>query len=270
VAGAVAPEVEVVVEGVVVAGLEELGDDPGLEQGAAQGVGGELVCALDAQKAGSEAGIVEVELRGLDQALVEAPVVRTEPIDDVARLEHRDPLARRVVADAAVVSQGAQVEELAGSAGAHADEALEEGQVPDVDHLAHIAFHVGPHVVAVPDGGVQPPVVNRWVEALEEEGFHGLRSSVGALKLAEGERQERDEGGASGEGLGDPGQQAELLRPGQDELARSPGCVDSGLEVGEQVRRSLGLVEDRTLGEPAQEPARIVRSAVRGMSTDRR
>ena len=84
---AVLPEVEIGGERAVEAGFEELGENPGLEQGTSLRVGGELLRILDAQEPGREPGIVEVELRGFDQPLVEVLEVRLEEVDDIACLQ---------------------------------------------------------------------------------------------------------------------------------------------------------------------------------------
>jgi hypothetical protein len=60
--------------------------------------------------------------------------------------------------------------------------------------------------------------------------------------------------------LGDPLHEEEVLRPGQDELARPVGPVHDPLDVGEQVGRSLGLVQyGGLLLESAQEAAGVFR-----------
>ena len=52
-------------------------------------------------------------------------------------------------------------------------------------------------------------------------------------------------------------QQQKVLRAGQDELARFVLLIHDGLYIGEQVWRSLGLVQDDGAIELRQEPPRI-------------
>ena len=100
--------------------------------------------------------------------------------------------------------------------------------------------------------------MNRWVETLEEEVFQGLGRGLLVLELAQGERQQTDEGDATGEALADAGEEIELLGARQDEEAGAAVAVDGRLEVREQLRRPLDLVEDGSVGIARQEPARIV------------
>ena len=103
---------------------------------------------FDAQKEGGETHIIEVELGGFDQSFREVRVERLEKEDDVACLEHTDPLFRGGVGNTGVVAQALEIEKLARSASAETYELLERGQVPDLADLAEISLDVGLEVVA--------------------------------------------------------------------------------------------------------------------------
>lgn len=97
-----------------------------------------------------QAGVGEVELRGLDEPPGEALEVRPEQVDDVARLEDRDPTGDCRLVDARVGAQGRAVEELPRTPRAEAQEAEEGVEVGDVREAPDVPLDVGPQVVVEP------------------------------------------------------------------------------------------------------------------------
>jgi hypothetical protein len=73
-------------------------------------------------------------------------------------------MAGRVVADARVVCQRAQVEQLARASGAELEEHLELRQIAYVQDQPQIPFHVGAEVEGRGPGGIQAPVEDAGVE----------------------------------------------------------------------------------------------------------
>ena len=71
--------------------LQDLRDDPGLEDRSPEGMGAELVRSADAQQPADQAAVVEVELRELDEPLAEVRVERLESEGDEARFQNAEP-----------------------------------------------------------------------------------------------------------------------------------------------------------------------------------
>src|SRR4029078_5910433 len=118
VARRIAPEVELGGLAVMEEGLVELTNDEGLEDGSTQRVQVDVLRPAQPQEGAEEAGVEEVQLGRLHQPLVEILMVRLEEVEDIARLEHGDPVPRRRVADPGLACQGRAVYELPGTAGA--------------------------------------------------------------------------------------------------------------------------------------------------------
>lgn len=99
---AVAPERELRRPAFRIEGLERLVDDGGLEQRPVLRARHQLFWAVDAYEVAGETRVKEVELRCLDEPLSRIRVIGLEQVDDVARLEYREPVARRLRVNAAV------------------------------------------------------------------------------------------------------------------------------------------------------------------------
>ena len=76
--------------------------------------------------------------------------------------------------------------------------------------------------------------------------------------LAPDQRQQVQHRRPAGQRLADGTEQREIGRAGEDEAARLPPGVDLGLEIREQLRHPLDLVQDGPVTMVAEKPARIV------------
>ena len=258
VATVVAPEGELRLDAAVVAGLCQFRDHEVLEYGAVHGVAGQFFGAVDLQQVAEQPGVEEIELRALGQALVEVLVVRLQAEDDEARLQHGEPAPRRLVADAAVVAEAGEVEQLADAASAEQNEQAERFEVADLGERANVALQVGLEVQRRPLERIQAAVVNRRVEpahGVRRPGSRsGLRGRGGshllgvaqrpALQLGQGEGQQMGDVDAPGQALGDALQQQEVLRTGEHELAGRAAFVRRHLHIGEEVRHLLHFVQN--------------------------
>ncbi len=83
IAALVTPEIEVGRQSAVRTTFEEFSDHPCLEQGASLRMDEKLLHILDSDQIGGEAGIVEIELRGLGEAFAEVSVMRWKQVHDV-------------------------------------------------------------------------------------------------------------------------------------------------------------------------------------------
>src|SRR5690606_4125285 len=86
-----------------------------------------------------------------------------------------------------------------------------------------------------------------------EQLVHGGRRTAHLLQLAEGERQQREHRGAASQALRDGRHELELTRSGHDEAAHPWVGIDDALEVREQLRRALCLVDDGAVRDLPQE-----------------
>src|SRR5690606_12376805 len=116
------------------------------EQGAAHGVGGDACSVPDAEQPAHQANVEEVELGCLDQTFAEVFEVGRDSRHQVAGFEHGQPFACGNGGDATVGTQGAEVQQLPGTGGAHAHETLELGEVAYGDQLPDVALQVGGHI----------------------------------------------------------------------------------------------------------------------------
>ena len=178
---------------------------------------------------------------------------RLELERDEARLEHAEPVAGRRVRHPSVVAEALQVEELADSPGAQPDETLERGQVTNLRDLANVALDVGLEVVPERPGRLEGLVVDARVEAgVDHDADVEIRSRP--ARLLDRKRQQREDGGSSGERLADRLAHAQLATAGEDELAVPLPLVDGCLDVRRQLRHPLDLVEHRPVAALSEEP----------------
>lgn len=84
------------------AGLQDLADDPGLEERAAQGVVAKLVALSIPRSHAASPLSDEVELRALDDAFARVAGVGLQSMTQEAGLEHGEPATRGGLADCAV------------------------------------------------------------------------------------------------------------------------------------------------------------------------
>ena len=184
-------------------------------------------------------------------------MVRRQQEGDVAGFEDRDPGAHRLVVDPQVVAEAAQVEQLSDAPGAGHQEALEGAQVADVAQAPHVALDVGLDVGRVVARRVDAAVVEDRVAPLEQ----ALVQAGGGAgpKLPPGEGQQRQRRHAAGQGLAHLLHEQEVLRAREDELPHGAALVHQDLQVGEQGRHLLRLVDDQPpVPVPVQEAPRIL------------
>src|SRR5436305_2221587 len=179
------------------------------------------------------------------------------------------------MADPRLRRERGAVEELPRPSGAEGEETAERFQVADVRELADIALDVGTQVAVEPGGRVELPVVDAREEPAEEELLQGERRLVllPARRLSELLGQERRAPGqlSDREGeelqnrhptrqrLADPLRQQEVLRAREHQRA-GPLLVEESLQIGEEVRSALHLVEDHPCPafQPPQEAPRVL------------
>ena len=67
---------------------------------------------------------------------------RRQAEGDVAGLQHGQPLPCRRVSDAAFAAKGRQIQQLADTSGAHAQERLKRQEVSDIEDLPDVTFEL--------------------------------------------------------------------------------------------------------------------------------
>lgn len=128
-------------------GFEQLGHDPIFKKGSALWMSGDVAGVADADKPRGEAGIAEVEFRGLDEPLVEIGEPRLDQENQVAGLEDREPGLGGDASDAGIRCEGVDVYQLADASGTKLDESLEGSEILDFENLPHIPLQIGADVV---------------------------------------------------------------------------------------------------------------------------
>ncbi len=116
--------------------------------------------------------------------------------------------------------------------------------VTDVNESVDVPLQIGLNVVSVPQGGVDIAVPDRGVEPGPEEFFQSGRGSIHPLEFAETEGQERNGRDTAGQTLGNLLHESKLLGAGQYEQPHSAVVINSGLQVGEEIRTALSFVND--------------------------
>ncbi len=252
-------------------GLGDLGDHVVLKNRPPEWMGNDLGRLTDAQKLAEQTCIVEIKLGAFDDSLVEVPVMRREQEDDEACLKHEDPAARRVNGNAAVRCQARVAKELTGSAGAKRQEPFEHIEIADVRQAPHIALNVGLDVVREPNLRGDLAVVDPWIKTcaqslpkvearrmIAEESYRRIRVCLFLpLQFGSGEGHQVEDAAPAGQCLRDPAHQQEIVGPREDKPAGRGVLVDRALNVGQQVRDMLNLVDDHRVVKLAQEPQRI-------------
>src|SRR5690606_6376950 len=183
----------------------------------------------------------------------------------VRRLANGDPRFHRVHCDAKVPCKLGETNQIRAASGQRSKEALELREVADLAHGANVTLEIRLDVGAIPNlhvafGRAEELWVATAKEVAPDLGYGWRprkrrpsgailpwkRRSGTTLDLAPREREELENGGAAGEGLGDLLEEKKILRAGEDVLALPPPVgIDPLLHVGEQVRRILNLDEDR-------------------------
>ena len=167
---------------------EGFGDDPVLEEGAALGVGGEVVGSSHSEEPGGEARVGEVEFGRFDQALGGVGEPRTDEEEEMARFQDGKPGFGGDLGDAGIGSERGDIHQLADATGAELHETLEGGEVLDVEDLPDVTLKVGANVVLKLDGGFDRAVVDWRKEPAVEEVIDGGGGLTHRLQFAEGER----------------------------------------------------------------------------------
>src|ERR1017187_209879 len=120
-------------------------------------------------------------------------------------------------------------------AGHKSQEAPEGGQIANIRDGADVPFQLRLDVRAEPQPAARGTRHHLRVAAVKE---------ADTARLDQTERQQRQDGGAPRHRLADTLHEGSLLGPGEQPLTHFAGLpIDSGADVGEQVRHILDLVE---------------------------
>ena len=228
----------------------------------------QIIGRPNAQQIAEKSGIIEVQLRRFDQALVEIPGVRLQQENDVACTQQREPALDRYRGDADVARQGIHVQDLTATSRRQAQESLKSLKVADIDQLAHIALQVTLRILRIPVGRLDAAVINRRVAAAEDmvegipRGIRDIRSLIAnpenimirlPIQLTERHRQKFQRGTASGKGLADGLLQMKVLRSRKNEFAHPLMFIHKRHDVAEQIRDALDFVKDHRFVELREE-----------------
>ena len=98
----------------------------------------QFICRTDAEQSARESGIVEIELRSLDQAFREIAVMGCEAVDDIARFQNGKPGIGSIMGDTGIVREPAQVEHLPDSSGTKPYKGLKNMEILDSRNLTDV------------------------------------------------------------------------------------------------------------------------------------
>ena len=135
---------------------------------------------------------------------------------------------------------------------------MEGLQVTDGHEVADVALEISSRVVGQPLLGGKAPIVDAWVAAAPDHRVEIVVRPVEAADLPKFQRKQLEQRGPARERLAYALKQGEVLGPGEDEAAGGRIVVDNALQVGEEVRRALDLVEYRPLAEAGEEAERVI------------
>jgi hypothetical protein len=199
--------------------------------------------------------------------------------DEEGGFEEREIALQGAQRQAAAPGKLRVVEERPGAGGEQREKAGKSGQSLDIGEVPHVALQdrrdiggePGPAArrglladdlgVASQEGAREDLVAairpgGRQLQSGAEEGVDEALRPARDLPL--GERPEGDDLHPAGERLGDPGQEEEVGRAGEQEAARPAVAVDLRLDRQEEVRDALDLVQGDRAGKTGQEPRGIV------------
>ena len=185
-------------------------------------------------------------------------MVRPKLEENVTRFQHRKPSLGRVVGNAAIRRQRGIIQQLAAPAGAEAHEALEGLQVLNLKHLSDVPLDISGNIGAKPSPDGDVAVIERRIAAGEKHPVERCRRPAGLLQLVQRKGEQFYKGGSSGQGLGYIGQEAEPLRAGEEKEAHAAVEIDPGLEIGEDFRTALHLIQNGAIGKAAEKGAGIL------------
>lgn len=192
--------------------LASLGYDPRLEDGAAQGMGFELLRRANAKQVTHEPAVEEMQLRRLDQPLADIAEEWCNAREDVAGFEDPEPALRGVVGNARVSTELREVYELSGACRRDAQKRLECEEIANREDLSDVPLDIGADVVCEPVAVALRALVRRGVSAAEHHFEETLAKPSAAAQLGCGKRQQLEQRGTTSERLRDARKQQEVLR----------------------------------------------------------
>jgi hypothetical protein len=230
---------------------------PVFKNGTPERMGAEVLDGADADEPGGKAGVSEEDFGGLDEAFRDVGEMRAGKKNNEPGLEHGQPRLCGGAADAGVRGERRDIDQLADATRTQLEEALEGGEILDLDRHPHIPFEVGGDVTLEPGIRVHLAVVNRREKSGMEQCIERSRSAVGILKFGQRKRPEVEQRNAARQRLGDGLNHAELLGAGQNEAAHAAVGIQNSLQVGKKGRAALDFIKHRAIGELGQEASGI-------------
>ena len=157
----VPPEVQRRLNVGIHAGLHDLGNDVGLENRTAKAVKRQGFGVADVQQIADQTRVVEIQLRALDQPLVEVLLMRTKQEDDIAGLEQGEPAFRGCGGYAGIACERIQIENLPGTACRQTEESFKRFKVADVDERPNVTLQIALRILGKPVGRFDSPIMKK-------------------------------------------------------------------------------------------------------------
>lgn len=256
--------------------LQQFADDPGFQDGAGHGPrlkgfrGGPL------GQISAEAGIQEVQFGGFHQAFGQVAMVWFQQIDNAGRLKDGKPALGGVEGHVGVAGQVGHVEQLPGACRRGPQETEKGHFIPHTGQVADVALQIGLDVGAVEEvavtlftrgDGRERAAPDQAVQFHQIEGcacFCRLRQRekwFGGIPNAEqftaGKAQKLEYPDPSGQGFRHTPHHLKLLGAGQPEEIGGTALVAGHLDIGEQFRGVLDLVDQHRRRKTLHEQGRV-------------
>ena len=193
---------------------------PGFENRTAKRMRAQLIGCANAHEPANEAGVVEMQLGRLHEALPKVRMIRRQAENDEAGLEQADPGFRGRLRYAAIAGQRGVVQQLRRTSGAQLHESLEERKIFDIAERSHVALDVGGDIGAEPVGRIEAAIEYGGIGADEQSLFEALGIPAETLGLPARKRKQTVHRSSAGERLGNRFQKGEVLGAGENP---SPG-----------------------------------------------
>lgn len=191
---------EILTEFAVEVVLDEIHHDEVFEETAAEGVAGDLGGRSYAEEVGGESDVGEIDFRGFDEAFAEVAVKWVEVVDDEACFEHGEPAFEGFGVGADVPGEGLEIDDLSYATRKETEKRLEGVLIADLDELADVALDIGAVIFFVCVGRVETVGIDSREKSAVDE-IVARRGETGGGKFFNGEWEEGDESGSSGERL---------------------------------------------------------------------
>ena len=208
---AVAVEEPVWALGSVIVVFEDFAHAPRFKDCSTQGVTFKLFWTPNTKQVTQQTRVIEVQLRRFDESFANIAVKRSQAKSDETGLQKRKPTLRCSVCDPTICPKRRQIEKLPNSSSTQLEKGLESQQIPNIDQLPDVSFHIRRTVAGQPFFWRKIVIVNSRITARPYNRKNFRRWLRETAQLIKSKRQQIEQNSAAGQSLRDSLQQPQML-----------------------------------------------------------